>query len=185
MPMSTSSRLYHCLRCQAQVVICRQCDHGQHYCPGECAKAARIQSLNRARQKYQSSRKGRFNNALRQQRFRERTKQNSKKETEQGSLQKPSNAVLIREPEEQISHFGSLKKSTLITCQHCGCPCEPFFRMAFVIVLSWSRHIFLRFYLNQKMENFLRGHVAAFERWQGIPRVLLYDNGIGAQGRAG
>jgi Mu transposase-like protein len=26
------------------------------------------------------------------------------------------------------------------------------------------------------MENFLRGHVAAFEAWQGIPRVLLYDN---------
>jgi transposase len=48
--------------------------------------------------------------------------------------------------------------------------------MAFVMVLSWSRHIFLRFYLNQQMENFLRGHVAAFERWQGIPRVLLYDN---------
>ena len=26
------------------------------------------------------------------------------------------------------------------------------------------------------MENFLRGHVAAFEAWQGVPRVLLYDN---------
>jgi hypothetical protein len=26
------------------------------------------------------------------------------------------------------------------------------------------------------MENFLRGHVAAFETWQGVPRVLLYDN---------
>ncbi len=48
--------------------------------------------------------------------------------------------------------------------------------MAFVMVLSWSRQIFLRFYLNQQMENFLRGHVAAFEAWQGLPRVLLYDN---------
>tara|TARA_R110002072_G_C7952105_1_gene533285 strand:+ start:657 stop:2264 length:1608 start_codon:yes stop_codon:yes gene_type:complete len=48
--------------------------------------------------------------------------------------------------------------------------------MAFVMVLSWSRKIFLRFYLNQQMENFLRGHVAAFEAWQGLPRVLLYDN---------
>lgn len=48
--------------------------------------------------------------------------------------------------------------------------------MAFVIVLSWSRRIFLRFYLNQRMESFLRGHVAAFEAWQGLPRVLLYDN---------
>jgi len=48
--------------------------------------------------------------------------------------------------------------------------------MAFVIVLSWSRQIFLRFYLNQQMANFLRGHEAAFEYWQGLPKVLLYDN---------
>lgn len=48
--------------------------------------------------------------------------------------------------------------------------------MAFVMVLSWSRQIFLRFYLNQQMESFLRGHVAAFEAWQRLPRVLLYDN---------
>lgn len=48
--------------------------------------------------------------------------------------------------------------------------------MAFVMVLSWSRHIFLRFYLNQQMANFLRGHEAAFESWQGLPKVLLYDN---------
>jgi hypothetical protein len=37
--------------------------------------------------------------------------------------------------------------------------------MAFVMALSWSRQIFLRFYLNQRMESFLRGHVAAFETW--------------------
>ena len=48
--------------------------------------------------------------------------------------------------------------------------------MAFVMVLSWSRKIFLRFYLNQQLANFLRGHVAAFEQWQGLPKVLLYDN---------
>lgn len=48
--------------------------------------------------------------------------------------------------------------------------------MAFVMVLSWSRQIFLRFYLNARMENFLRGHVAAFEACNGLPKVLLYDN---------
>ena len=48
--------------------------------------------------------------------------------------------------------------------------------MAFVMVLSFSRQIFLRFSLNQRMDNFLRGHVAAFKAFQGIPRVLLYDN---------
>ena len=48
--------------------------------------------------------------------------------------------------------------------------------MAFVMVLSWSRQIFLRFYLNQRMESFLRGHVAAFEAFGGCPKILLYDN---------
>jgi len=48
--------------------------------------------------------------------------------------------------------------------------------MAFVMVLSYSRRIFLRFYLGARMENFLRGHEAAFTAWDGLPRVLLYDN---------
>jgi transposase len=48
--------------------------------------------------------------------------------------------------------------------------------LAFVCVLSYSRRIFLRFYLDQRLENFLRGHVAAFEAFAGLPRVLLYDN---------
>jgi len=48
--------------------------------------------------------------------------------------------------------------------------------MAFVAVLSWSRQIFLRFYLGAHMENFLRGHVGAFDAWGGVPRIALYDN---------
>ena len=43
-------------------------------------------------------------------------------------------------------------------------------------MLSYSRRIFLRFYLDQRIENFLRGHVAAFEAFSGLPRVLIYDN---------
>jgi transposase len=48
--------------------------------------------------------------------------------------------------------------------------------MAFVMVLSWSRQIFLRFYLNQQMSSFLHGHVAAFDAFNGVPKTLLYDN---------
>ena len=48
--------------------------------------------------------------------------------------------------------------------------------MAFVMVLSWSRKIFLRFFFDQKTESFLRGHVAAFAAFGGCPRVVLYDN---------
>ena len=46
----------------------------------------------------------------------------------------------------------------------------------FVMVLSYSRQIFLRFFFGNAMANFLRGHVAAFETWTAVPRVLLYDN---------
>lgn len=48
--------------------------------------------------------------------------------------------------------------------------------MAFAMVLSYSRQIYLRFFLNAGMENFLRGHVGAFEAWNGVVRVVLYDN---------
>ena len=48
--------------------------------------------------------------------------------------------------------------------------------MAFVMVLSYSRRIYLCFFLNAGMDNFLRGHVGAFEAWQGVPRELWYDN---------
>ena len=48
--------------------------------------------------------------------------------------------------------------------------------LGFVMVLSWSRQIFLRFFVNARMENFLRGHQAALLAWQGCPRILLYDN---------
>jgi transposase len=48
--------------------------------------------------------------------------------------------------------------------------------MAFVMVLSHSRRIFLRFFPDARMESFLRGHAAAFDAWGGVPRVLLYDN---------
>ena len=48
--------------------------------------------------------------------------------------------------------------------------------MAFVMVLSWSRRIALRFSLGHRMGDFLRGHIYAFETFGGVPRHLLYDN---------
>ncbi|MGH9859027.1 MAG: IS21 family transposase, partial [Candidatus Acidiferrales bacterium] len=48
--------------------------------------------------------------------------------------------------------------------------------MAFVMVLSYSRHLFLRFYFGASMSYFIRGHVAAFAYFNSAPRVVLYDN---------
>jgi len=46
----------------------------------------------------------------------------------------------------------------------------------FVMTLSYSRALYLEFFFDQTTENFLRGHVQAFEYWSGQPRVILYDN---------
>jgi transposase len=48
--------------------------------------------------------------------------------------------------------------------------------MAFVMVLSYSRAIYLRFFLDARMASFLAGHVGAFSAFGGVCRVLLYDN---------
>ena len=48
--------------------------------------------------------------------------------------------------------------------------------MCFVMVLSHSRAVFARFYLDARMESFLDGHASAFESFGGAPRTLLHDN---------
>jgi transposase len=84
---------------------------------------------------------------------------------------KPAEAFLrLRTlPAEQAqvdwAHFGKLRVGRAL---------RPL--MAFLMVLSFSRMVFLRFYLNARMPNFLRGHVDAFAFFGGVPRVALYDN---------
>jgi len=46
----------------------------------------------------------------------------------------------------------------------------------FVMTLAYSRALYLEFFFDQTMENFLRGHVHAFQFFSGQPRVILYDN---------
>lgn len=48
--------------------------------------------------------------------------------------------------------------------------------MGFVMVLSYSRAIFLHFFLSQNMSSFILGHQLAFNWFGGVPRVCLYDN---------
>ncbi len=48
--------------------------------------------------------------------------------------------------------------------------------VGFVMVLSYSRAIFLRFFPSQQLAHFLAGHEEAFARWGGTPRTILYDN---------
>ena len=47
---------------------------------------------------------------------------------------------------------------------------------AFVMTLSWSRMIWLEFFFDMQMANFLQGHVDGLSFFGGTPRKLLYDN---------
>ncbi len=48
--------------------------------------------------------------------------------------------------------------------------------LLFVMVLSSSRRLFARFFLDARMDHFRRGHIEAFAYFGGVPRELLYDN---------
>jgi len=47
---------------------------------------------------------------------------------------------------------------------------------AFVMTLCWSRMTWLQFFHDMQQASFLRGHVDAFEFFDGVPRQLVYDN---------
>lgn len=47
---------------------------------------------------------------------------------------------------------------------------------AFVMTLSYSRALYVEFFLDQKTENFLFGHQRAFEHFGGVPRAVRIDN---------
>ena len=47
---------------------------------------------------------------------------------------------------------------------------------AFVMVLSYSRMLYVRFFYDQRMGSFLEGHVRAFGFFDGVAKTLLYDN---------
>jgi transposase len=46
----------------------------------------------------------------------------------------------------------------------------------FVLTLSYSRALWIEFFFDQSLENFLLGHVHAFHDWGGAPRSLETDN---------
>lgn len=48
--------------------------------------------------------------------------------------------------------------------------------LAFVMVLSFSRWLFVRFFYDARLPSFLAGHCQAFAFFGGLPRRLLYDN---------
>ena len=46
----------------------------------------------------------------------------------------------------------------------------------FVLVLSWSRHLYAELVVDQGVETWLLCHRHAFEAWGGVPRRIVPDN---------
>lgn len=46
----------------------------------------------------------------------------------------------------------------------------------FVMVLSYSRLMYIEFTLSQRLESFMRCHINAFRFFGGVPKKILYDN---------
>jgi hypothetical protein len=90
--MEPTPRLFLCIRCHAQVVLCSGCDHGQIYCSKICAFFARQKSLRLARSRYQKTFNGRRNHAACQARYRTKLKN---KVTDHGSPLPPQNAPIL------------------------------------------------------------------------------------------
>ena len=100
-------RLYTCRHCATQVRICRNCDHGNLYCAGECAKICRRESKRRACERYQLSHRGARHHADRQRALRERRRlRPAQIVTHQGSLADTATHIVaassIPSPSEEI-----------------------------------------------------------------------------------
>ena len=129
--MCTSARSFNCQRCQALTLICSHCDRGQQYCSSDCSEQARRDSHKRANQKYSQSRRGRFNNALRQQRHRQRHQQ---KVTDQGSPPEASTVSLSLPVITAVLalFFAVIKDKWSAICHFCHRQINPLWRHDFL-----------------------------------------------------
>lgn len=127
--MNKTARLYYCVSCHRQTLICSECDRGNIYCAADCARQARTQSLRTASQHYQKSYRGKLNHAARQQRYRARQKQ---KVTHQGSQE-----------HVDASPLSPTDKSTpkCLYCHFCGIKVADFVRSNYVSRISrYKKH---------------------------------------------
>ncbi|MEA2774472.1 MAG: hypothetical protein QOD93_7434 [Acetobacteraceae bacterium] len=65
-----SGRVFACMRCGCQIVVCSCCDRGQIYCNGDCSGHARRQTLHRAGRRWQRTSQGRRMHDARMARYR-------------------------------------------------------------------------------------------------------------------
>ena len=126
--MENDARLYSCLRCHVQVIICSPCDHGNIYC-ADCALDARRDSLRAAGNRYQNTPQGRRKHAQRQACYRAL---HSQKVTHQGSA---SNATAVSLDMPSSGALGEISTSEPLPycCHFCGEQCRDVLRSRAIV----------------------------------------------------
>jgi hypothetical protein len=135
----TPARLYVCVRCRTQVLICRCCDRGQIYCASGCAREVRSDAQRAAGRRYQASRRGRLTHAARARRWRARRKN----VTHQGSPAQPARDGLSVDALSPARRSAAKSLCRVATrsrgqrpewwrCHWCGCRCPPHVRIGFL-----------------------------------------------------
>jgi hypothetical protein len=158
-----TGRLFLCARCQAQVLVCSQCDRGQRYCAAECADLTRLSRQREAGKRYQQGRAGRHNHAARMHRWRKRRAAAVKIVTHHRSQATPADAVLAgnesapaippdSQPQspcsptasEPIAHCATANTRRAVLapvwrCHWCQSACPALVRQGFVRHSRWWR----------------------------------------------
>lgn len=144
-------RIFNCIRCSRQVIICRECDRGDIYCSAACAAAQRKRSLKQAGERYQNSFVGRRQHAERQARYRARHSAAKKKVTHHGSTTPAKcgsrNMVTTAVPRRLAAHPSLRTSSPDLICDKCHHSCG-----------TLSRHDFWRGG-RRRMRYTRRGHI--------------------------
>jgi hypothetical protein len=71
-PLDRPARLFLCVGCRIQVVLCSHCDRGNRYCGRACWRQVHDVARREAASRYQRSRRGRLQHAERSRRWRQR-----------------------------------------------------------------------------------------------------------------
>jgi hypothetical protein len=127
--MEPTPRLFLCLLCHEQVILCSRCDHGQIYCGKDCAYFSRQKSLRLARLRYQKTFNGRRKHAACQARYRRKLKN---KVTDHGSPHPPQDA-----PIESLENRTERPEKEHEKPALCCCFCKK-------QVSAWMRRNFLK-----------------------------------------
>jgi hypothetical protein len=121
--MEHSARIFNCLRCHCQVIICSHCDRGNIYCGSICSQEARLKSVRAAGKRYQNTFRGKLKHARRQKRYRERK---LKKVTHHTSHITTVNVLLPPDANESTE----VTENNKVCCHFCGCLCNLSLRVA-------------------------------------------------------